>query len=271
MAVRKLNSENEVVPELVLVQGPVKMSCLGGEVIDEAMLLDGYDAHLRLLEDRPKTTAGTYRTHVKAFLRYLAFNYPSVALSEVTKLQVRAFFLHEANRGITPIARSTGLFALRSFYRFLIAEGLCEENPASLVTLPSPVRPRVEFYTDAEADAIIAWASSQPGLRWQVGRALLMTLRYTGLRLKEVVILRTEEVDLDARRICSWARVASPAWSRFPMFSRRCSANTSTSCGPSSRCPPTCSPTPAATGTSGAATALGHCTTWFSRPGPRRP
>ncbi len=201
MAVRKLNSENEVVPELALVQGPMKMSCLGGEVVDETVLLDGYDAHLRLLEDRPKTTAGTYRTHVKAFLRYLAATHASVALSEVTKLQVRAFFLHEANRGITPIARSTGLFALRSFYRFLIAEGLCEENPALLVTLPSPVRPRVEFYTDAEADAIIAWASAQPGLRWQVGRALLMTLRYTGLRLKEVVTLRTEEVDLDARRI----------------------------------------------------------------------
>ena len=87
------------------------------------MLLDGYDAHLQLLEDRPKTTAGTYRTHVKAFLRYVAATHASVALSEVTKLQVRAFFLHEANRGITPIARSTGLFALRSFYRFLIAEG----------------------------------------------------------------------------------------------------------------------------------------------------
>ena len=34
-----------------------------------------------------------------------------------------------------------------------------------------------------------------------MGRALLLTLRYTGLRLKEVVTLRTEEVDLDARRI----------------------------------------------------------------------
>jgi hypothetical protein len=48
------------------------MSCLGGEIVDEAMLLDGYDAHLQLLENRPKTTADTYRSHVKGFLRYLA-------------------------------------------------------------------------------------------------------------------------------------------------------------------------------------------------------
>ena len=110
------------------------MSRLGGEVVDEAMLLDGYDAHLQILENRPRTTAGTYRSHVKGFLRYLAINYPSVTLSEVTKLQVRARFLHEANRGIAPITRSTKLFAVRSFYRFLIAEDMSEENPASLVT-----------------------------------------------------------------------------------------------------------------------------------------
>ena len=93
------------------------------------------------------------------------------------------------------------MLAVRSFYRFLIAEGLSEENPASLVTLPSPGRPRVEFYSDPEADAIIEWAGAQPGLRWQVGRVLLLTLRYTGLRLNELVNLDTDEIDLDARRI----------------------------------------------------------------------
>jgi site-specific recombinase XerD len=177
------------------------MSRLGSEVPDEAVLLDGYDAHLQLLENRPKTTAGTYRSHVKGFLRYMAINYPSVTLSEVTKLQVRAWFLHEANRGIAPITRSTALFALRSFYRFLIAEDMSEENPAALVTLASPIRSRIEFYSDPEADAIIEWAAAQAGLRWQVGRVLLLTLRYSGLRAGELVSLRTGEVDLDARRI----------------------------------------------------------------------
>jgi len=46
---------------------------------------------------------------------------------------------------------------------------MSEENPASLVTLASPVRSRIEFYSDAEADAIIRVGPVQPGLRWQVG------------------------------------------------------------------------------------------------------
>ncbi len=170
-------------------------------MFDEASLLDAFDAHVTLLEGRTEATVTTYLSHVKGFSHYLAATCPSVEMGDVTKQQVRAWLLHQASLGIAPVTRATALYALRSFYRFLIAEDLSEENPAAAVTLPSPNRPRVEFYSDAEADAIIEWSAAQPGLRWQVGRVLLVSLRYTGLRLDELVNLRSGEVDLDARRI----------------------------------------------------------------------
>ncbi|MGO9582710.1 MAG: tyrosine-type recombinase/integrase [Acidimicrobiales bacterium] len=199
MAARSRKSR--IATGLAPVPGPVPTSRVRYKVLDEAALLVAYESHLRLLEDRQKATVETYTSHVKGFCSWLAETHPSVMLRDVTKLQVRAFLLHEANRGLKPCTRSTELFALRSFYRFLIAEGLSEENPAAQVTLPSPVQPRVEFYSDAEADAVTEWAAAQPGLRWQVGRVILFTLRYTGLRLDELVNLSTEEVDLDNRRI----------------------------------------------------------------------
>ena len=36
MAARKLNRQNQIAPELALAQGPMPMSRLGGEVVDEA-------------------------------------------------------------------------------------------------------------------------------------------------------------------------------------------------------------------------------------------
>jgi site-specific recombinase XerD len=180
---------------------PVPMGRLRYKVVDEAALLLAYESHLRLLEDRQKATVATYSSYVKGFCRWLVEAHPSVELADVTKLQVRAFLLQEANRGLKPCSRSTELFALRSFYRFLVSEDLSEENPAAAVTLPSPNRPRVEFYSDAEANAITEWVAAQPGLRWQVGRVMLVTLRFCGLRANELVTLRTSEVDLDARRI----------------------------------------------------------------------
>ncbi len=93
MAAGEPNRERQVPPRIAPAKGPVPTSCIRYKVVDEASLLEAYDAHLRLLENRPKRTADTYRTYVKCFLCYLAINYPSLDLCEVTKLQVRAFFL----------------------------------------------------------------------------------------------------------------------------------------------------------------------------------
>jgi site-specific recombinase XerC len=45
---------------------------------------------------------------------------------------------------------------------------------------------------------------------------LLLTLRYTGLRMKELVNLRTEEVDLEARRISLVGKGRKPRVVPFP-------------------------------------------------------
>ena len=120
------NRKSQIATGLAPVQGPVPTSRLRYKVVDEAALFVAYESHLRLLEDRQKATVDTYTSHVKGFCRWLAETHPSVMLSDVTKLQVRAFLLQEANRGLKPCTRSTELFALRSFYRFLIAEGLID-------------------------------------------------------------------------------------------------------------------------------------------------
>ena len=99
----------------------------------------------------------TYTSHVKAPCRWLAETYPSVSLGGVTKFQVRAWLLQEATRGIRPLPAPMTCSS-PSFYRFPVAERLSDENPAAAVTLPSPVRPRFEFNSDPEADAIIEWA-----------------------------------------------------------------------------------------------------------------
>ena len=46
--------------------------------------------------------------------------------------------------------------------------------------------------------SILAWAASQTGVRWEVGHAVLATLRYARLRLAEVVSLRLDKLDLAA-------------------------------------------------------------------------
>ena len=55
-------------------------------------------------------------------------------------------------------------------------------------------------------------------LRWRVGRVVLLTFRYNGLRLSELANLRTEEVDLDARRISLVGNDRKPRVIPTPIF-----------------------------------------------------
>jgi hypothetical protein len=67
--------------------------------------------------------------------------------------------------------------------------------------VPGARKARTVIYTDTEADQILAWTAKQPGIRGQVARAVLATLRYAGLRRNEFSVVRLDGVDLDARRL----------------------------------------------------------------------
>ena len=129
---------------------------------------------------------------------------------DATKLQVRAFLLQEANRGLKPCTRSTEPFALRRFYPFLIAEGISDEEPAALVTLTSsevdldarrislvgkgrkpPVVPIPYLLADVRREYLdelrprlsaSPYLRADPGLRVGVGRAFSDPWRHSGRR-----------------------------------------------------------------------------------------
>jgi len=269
MAARELNRQNQIAPELALAQGPVPTGQLDGGATD------GPRSLLRTTLTSSSWRTGRRRPRHLSLARErvpaLLGNGPPVGgLERGDQAPHTGLVPSRGQPGIAPVTRSTKLFAVRSFYRFLIAEDMSEENPASLVTLASPVRSRIEFYSDAEADAIIEWASVQPGLRWQVGRVLLLTLRYTGLRAGELVNLRISDVDLDARRISLVGKGRKPRVVPFPYLLADALREYLDEIRPKLPASSYLFANPRATGGCAVVTGLGRCTIWWQRPGLRR-
>ncbi len=169
--------------------------------VDDVMLLAAFETHLRLTENRSERTVDTYRLQSRAFCGYLTANHPEVTLLGVETKHIRAYLLHEAARGLSPVTRAIALSAIKALFVYLVAEDLVSEDPAAAVRRPPGIKLRTEVYSEAEAEAILVWAASQPGRRWRVGHVILATFRYTGLRLSELVYLRLDHVDMEARRI----------------------------------------------------------------------
>ncbi|MFZ2318581.1 MAG: site-specific tyrosine recombinase XerD [Pseudomonas sp.] len=94
-------------------------------------------------------------------------------------------------------ARSTARFlsGLRGFYRFLLREGLIDQDPTLQVELPQLGRPLPKSLSEADVEALLAAADiGEPiGLR---DRAMLEVLYACGLRVTELISLTLEQVNL---------------------------------------------------------------------------
>jgi len=149
------------------------------------------------LETEKRASAHTLRAYLADLAQYSAFLEERRApLVPSSPALVRAFVAHAAaSAGGVSLGRK--LSTLRSFYRYLVREGLAPANPARAVA--SPRRPkRLPQVLPEEEVAALVEAPAAPGggplaLR---DRAFLELLYASGLRVSELTGLAVADVDL---------------------------------------------------------------------------
>ena len=142
---------------------------------------------------------------VKAYLGDLAQYLASLAAAgqgpvPSSPLLVRAF-LARAAAGSGPASLGRKLSAIRTFYRFLVREGLAEGNPARGVSAPRRPMRLPEVLPEAEVAALVEAPADggegcAPGALALRDRAFLELLYASGLRVSELTGLDAGGVDL---------------------------------------------------------------------------
>lgn len=102
--------------------------------------------------------------------------------------------LSAAGLGARSVARA--MHALRGFYRFALRESRLATDPMENLRAPRAPRPLPRYLTTRQIDALLAAPdpSTRLGLR---DRAVLEVLYATGLRVSELLRLRSEDLDLE--------------------------------------------------------------------------
>ena len=164
-------------------------------------LASAFLAYLRDQRSCSPSTVRAYRSDLNQFLEFLEGHGGAARRPEsIDPLFVRAFLghLHERQESRATTARK--LACLRSFFRFLVREGIVEENPARVVRTPKLERKLPRLLAEEEVVRLIEApdASTPKGKR---DRAILEILYATGMRVGEMVALDLEDVDLSERTI----------------------------------------------------------------------
>lgn len=155
-----------------------------------------YVRYLRLERNLSPNTIEAYRNdlaHLEAFMMRNNLNLENVTLEQ---LHTFAASLHEY--GITPRSQARVLSGVRSFFRFLVLDGVVESDPTELLEWPSLPEHLPVVLTLKEIDRIedSIDLSKAEGAR---NRAIIEVLFSCGLRVSELVNMKLSDLYLEDR------------------------------------------------------------------------
>lgn len=162
-----------------------------------AATIRAFVAHLHAIQGLASTTQQTYANNVRQFAAWMD-DHEQRDLATASVEDIEAWVAACTRRGLAPRTRTLAVASLRSFYAWLPDRG---DNPALRVRTPRIPPSDVTPYTSEEIDVMLTAARARSGLAARVEEAAISTLRFTGLRVQELVDLRLEAVDLTARRL----------------------------------------------------------------------
>lgn len=119
-------------------------------------------------------------------------------ISSATTTDLRAHLAALADRGLAASSVARRLSAIRQLYRFLLAEGYRDDDPAAIIEGPRRGRPLPKMLSIAEVDRLITAARRATEAQPTAGIARLRALRVmcllellyaTGLRISELIAL----------------------------------------------------------------------------------
>jgi len=165
-------------------------------------LIEQFLEHLRYERNVSAHTLRNYSSDLEQFTHFLApdrkTKLPDV--SEIDHLTIREWMasLHSDQKKKSSIARK--LAALRTFFQFLVREGMLELNPAKLVSTPKLEKKLPNHLSIEEAIRFI----ETPDVETDLGkrdRAMLELMYATGVRVAELTTLNVGDVDFQNQLI----------------------------------------------------------------------
>ena len=150
-------------------------------------------------------TISAYRDDLESFVGFLCNDYLSLGrdqldLRRIDHLAVRSYLAHLSRRKLARSSSARHLSALRTFFKYLVREGVVDANPARTVATPK----REKHLPAVLQTSDVALLLEQPDTSTTLGlrdAAWIELLYASGLRISELVGIDIDDLELRARLV----------------------------------------------------------------------
>jgi integrase/recombinase XerD len=137
-----------------------------------------------------------YSADLSQFLNFLEQN-RIPALEDADTTVILAWLIQMTRNGLAPKSRARHLITIRGMYRFLVNEKFVANNPVKDVDIPKTGQPLPKILSVSEVTTLLDSIDiAHP--RDLRNAAMLEIIYGAGLRVSELIFLKTQDVNLDA-------------------------------------------------------------------------
>ena len=165
--------------------------------------LTGFEEYLRFEQNRSALTVEAYTRDVRDFLAFLQpMEGGTVDPAAVPQSDVRAWIVANSRQGASPATLRRKTQSLRSFFRWLMKQGLRRDNPAEEIPLPKLPKHLPTFVRTADMEALLGTKDrgEERGTRDEKVRDIrnkfIVEMLYsTGMREAELIGLNDSDIN----------------------------------------------------------------------------
>lgn len=145
-------------------------------------------------------TVSAYKHDLTSFQAFLKTNYNLSNWKEVNHQLIRSWLILLLD-SLDERSVNRKLSSLKSFYRFLLGQGLVEENPCKKVVAPKSQKKLVRVIPEEDLQKLFSDIEF-PDNYWGHSASLILDLFYqTGIRQSELINLELKNIDLNNSNI----------------------------------------------------------------------
>lgn len=170
---------------------------LNKEFSEEKMqrLIEEFILQLHKEKNTSSNTEISYKRDLNKLYDYLITKDSKVDITSISKENLEAYVSHLREIGRAPTTISRSIASMKAFFGYFCKKNVIDTNPAATLKSPKIVKKTPDTLTVREIDALLKQPSKNTPKELR-DKSMLELLYATGMRVTELITLKTDDVNI---------------------------------------------------------------------------
>lgn len=162
---------------------------------------DSFIQYLQFEKRFSHHTVTAYSGDLDQFYLFLEQTYQLKDISEVNHMLIRSWIVQMMEQKISPRSINRKITTLKTFYKFLLRQGLVTENPMLKIQAPKTSKRLPVFVEKEKMDQLLDHISFEDDEEGRRNKLIIELFYATGMRLSELINLKLKDIDFHASQL----------------------------------------------------------------------